>query len=432
MKRNVTFLIVLLLMAAGVMKGQITGSSTAPNFTPYNSSSQTSTFQFPNSGFEHWDTHSGSKDKVTGLFGITYATALGDYTIVPTFWHTFDEASSSVGTTNLNNAAKLNHHYRRSGHNGSHSFGLVCKEVATIPANGALSTGQTRIGSSSAGSASNYNYGHSGASGYSSFGNGTFNYPFTGCPDSLSFWYKTSWSGSAQPIFKVYTYTSNTFKDKANGSLEGDSVGTASHPFNSSTSWKREAWKFNYHHSGNTDGNLSTLVRPTSMLASFSTNKNAGSGNDNDELFVDDLYCIYDKGLATLSIGGDSQNEMLTYFNSREWLTHQNNPNSGVAEYTYGETISVTYIPEVTATAKSKLISSITVSQATVQNPNATITVTHNDGSTFVYTIHFTITNPCNPTHTAITKSACGSYTWNGTIYTESGNYTYSHPDANG
>ena len=286
MKRKITFLTLLLLMAAGMMKGQITGSSTASNFTPYNNSTQTSTFQFPNSGFEHWDTHSNSKEKVTGLFGITYASALGDYTIVPTFWHTFDEASASVGTTNINNSAKLNHHYRRGGHSGNYSIGLVCKEVASIPANGALSTGQTIIGSTSAGNAANYNYGHSGASGYTNLGNGTFNYPFTGCPDSLSFWYKTSWNGSAQPILKVYTYKSSTFKDKANSTLEGDSVGTASHPFNNSTSWKRETWKFNYHHSANTDNNFSTIVRPSSMLASFSTNKNAGSGNENDEIQI--------------------------------------------------------------------------------------------------------------------------------------------------
>ncbi len=44
-------------------------------------------------------------------------------------------------------------------------------------------------------------------------------------------------------------------------------------------------------------------------------------------------------------------------------------------------------------------------------------------------TLHLTINNPV---HTATTETACESYTWNGTAYTASGNYTYSHTDANG
>ena len=44
-------------------------------------------------------------------------------------------------------------------------------------------------------------------------------------------------------------------------------------------------------------------------------------------------------------------------------------------------------------------------------------------------TLHLTIHNP---THTAVTVSECGAYTWNGTEYTQSGDYIYSHPDTNG
>ena len=36
------------------------------------------------------------------------------------------------------------------------------------------------------------------------------------------------------------------------------------------------------------------------------------------------------------------------------------------------------------------------------------------------------------PAPVSITLSACGSYIWNGTEYTQSGDYTYSHPDTNG
>ena len=51
------------------------------------------------------------------------------------------------------------------------------------------------------------------------------------------------------------------------------------------------------------------------------------------------------------------------------------------------------------------------------------------NGCTQVDTLHLTI---YNPVHESVVTSECGSYTWNGRTYTESGVYTYSHPDAHG
>ncbi|MBR5920123.1 MAG: T9SS type A sorting domain-containing protein, partial [Bacteroidales bacterium] len=51
------------------------------------------------------------------------------------------------------------------------------------------------------------------------------------------------------------------------------------------------------------------------------------------------------------------------------------------------------------------------------------------NGCTQVDTLHLTI---FNPQHTAVTAESCGSYEWNGQSYTESGDYTYEHLDANG
>ncbi len=48
---------------------------------------------------------------------------------------------------------------------------------------------------------------------------------------------------------------------------------------------------------------------------------------------------------------------------------------------------------------------------------------------TQVDTLHLTINTPVN---TAMTDTACESYTWNDVTYTESGDYTYSHADSNG
>ena len=51
------------------------------------------------------------------------------------------------------------------------------------------------------------------------------------------------------------------------------------------------------------------------------------------------------------------------------------------------------------------------------------------NGCDSVVTLHLTIHNP---EHNTVTETACGSFTWNGTEYTVSGDYTYSHADANG
>ena len=51
------------------------------------------------------------------------------------------------------------------------------------------------------------------------------------------------------------------------------------------------------------------------------------------------------------------------------------------------------------------------------------------EDSTVIDTLHLTVHHPV---HTATTAGSCGSYTWHDTTYTESGDYTYSHSDANG
>ncbi len=179
------------------------------------------------------------------------------------------------------------------------------------------------------------------------------------------------------------------------------------------------------------------------MLASFSTDKKAGSDvqSNGDVLYLDELWCIYDKGLKSLTIGGTSNTTALNYFNSQEWLTHEptrtydnnGNPsfnNSGTASWNYTTLVcaaSDNDIPQIMALPKSKLITGFVITQATIANPHATITVTHNDNSTFTYTINFTniqtaptITLNNNGTYTpcmgatdaTMTASGAQSYVW--------------------
>ena len=462
----------LLILVAGAVRGQVTQTNT----------------QFPNPGFEKWSRH-GS------------ASFDGNDTTqkwVPFNWHTFDEASCSLwvgcGSARSNHHNSVNYNngtmqqFGGTGTNSTKYIGIKCTSVLNIKANGALSTGQTEVGSMSATNAANYNYTNPNQS--SNFStSGKLSWVFVGCPDSMSFYYYTSMANSAvQPLFKVFLHESGEFRDRADGSLYGGNnvrlIASSVDTFSQSSTWKREAWPFKYTKPGNnsndsytfigqtdrpthsTYGYYTSLNRPSYMLASFSTDKKAGNSNQTsgDLLFIDELWCIYDKGLSSLTIAGTDNPSALNLFNLAEGLTHEpvrtydnnGNPifdNSGTATWMYPTAISCNNIPQVVATPKSKLISEFTITQASAENGyKATIYVKHNDNSTFHYYIQFTPELPtitlnqadgmytaCAGNDITVTASGAASYSWsdnlgnNATIHpTASGTYTVTGTAANG
>ena len=62
---------------------------------------------------------------------------------------------------------------------------------------------------------------------------------------------------------------------------------------------------------------------------------------------------------------------------------------------------------------------------------SGTYNFSHQDanGCTQVDTLHLTIHTPV---HDAVTVEACAPYPWNGQVYTEAGDYTFAHPDGYG
>ncbi|MBQ3749800.1 MAG: putative Ig domain-containing protein [Bacteroidales bacterium] len=478
MKKTLTFLSVLLFLTASVTMGQ----------TP----TKTNT-QFPNPGFECWKQH---EDAST-------TSPQENAKWVPFNWHTFDEAWAHMLAGN--GTAKDNHHYSKNYNNSSMSqfsgtgtntskyIGIVCKYINavifTAYANGALSTGRTSVGSSTPTNNANYNYTDVSTTTQSvsdvATTSGYFSWSFIGCPDSMSFYYYTVMNkSSVKPLFKVYLHGNGEFRDRADGSLYSGNIGSTStkvpligcsvDTFLQSSSWKREVHPFKYtrpaansadnytflgqNSSTNaTYGYYTSLNRPTYILASFSTDIKAGNSNQSngDVLYLDELWCIYDKGLASVSIGGTANNTAKNYFNGKEFLTHEpartydalGNPsfnNSGSATWNYPTPIACNNIPQVTAMPKSKLITDFQITQATAANGyKATIYVKHNDNSTFYYYIQFTPNTPtvsvsssasgsvCPGTSVTLTASGASSYAWSdgstgSTITVQASNRTYT------
>ncbi len=313
-------------------------------------------YQFPNADFEEW-------------------TSYDEGNAVPELWHTFNTMQCDLGYFSCL-VAKNNHSNRVTRDGGGYALQIYAKSVLGNIANGAMTTGRTRVGSTTPSSIENYNYDPEG-----------YRWSFHGRPDSISFYARSSGGISGNALFKVFIHDGNTFQDKADGSLSGTSYGSMIYAFHPTSSWGRFVKEVSW---------TNTTATPQLILGSFSTNEAAGAGSSSDKLDLDALRCIYDKGLASLTIGGVSQEAMLATFNNAEFATHAgltgNRTNSGAAVATCTQLVCYTSdsdFPQVSATKRSPLATSITVTQATMSDPKATITVTHNDGSTFLYTIYF-------------------------------------------
>lgn len=315
-------------------------------------------YQFPNPDFENWS-------KVTGKGGD-----------VPADWHTFSVMKcdlpwyAAIGCP----VAKNNHSNRVQGVSG-YAVELFPKTIAGVLANGALTTGQTRVKEMDPGHRDNYNFDPEG-----------YRWKFNGRPDSIAFYAKSNGGMEGKAFFKVFLHDDKTFIDRSTDEVEGTAYGTMIIAFHPVSTWKRFSKVVTYK----------STKTPQLLLGSFSTNRKAGEGSAKDRLALDKLRCIYDKQLSLLEIDGVSQEEMLRLFNDAELATHDgltdDGSNSGVCalDYPLGVTEWACGIfPVVNAAAKSKLVLDCAVQQATRENPVATITVTHNDGSTFAYKVNF-------------------------------------------
>ena len=426
------YLVALLLAAISVMHGQNTH------------------YQLPNNNFDYWG---GNSDMP-----------------VPVFWYSFSNVSCLLSTSTCDMIATAggfsNHHARVTGHNGSgYACQLYAVDIAGRTVNGVLTTGKSIIASENLSDPANYIYTQR---------NGTCKWSFAGRPDSISLWARFSFLQNEYPkaILRVHIHGDVDYRDVANNTASTAQTGKIANAFcemaNPATTpvngvyksqWTRYAFKFRYWNTNNQSisrPTLSNTEQPSYILASFSTNKRGGVGL-NDSVAYDAINCIYDKGLASLKINGVENTQIKDFFNAHEFLTHEKTINSGAITYDYNQQIcynSEADLPRVTATAKSSLILSISVTQATTTNPRATITVMHNDSSTYVYTIHFSNAHPavslslnnnngiysaCEGDDVSVTASGADFYTWsngmgtNPTIHpTTSGNYTVTGTNEGG
>ena len=369
---------------------------------------------------------------------------------LPSYWYsyssiqcTFDATLCAMAETN---GIFNDHHKKVRGYTGGGSDWAI--QLYTVQKmgkniNGALTTGKIALNSDDFSSTENYVYTQR---------NGSCNWPFAGRPDSLSLRARFSFKQNTYPkaSARIHIHGDVDYEDLYVGSfsdprpgkianLNAEIQNPATTPNSNGvyqSGWTRFAYKFNYWDANNNlidTPTLSNTAQPHYLLASLSTNKNLGVGAE-DSVAIDQITCIYDKGLASLTINGVEQDSIRELFNIKEYAKHDRGTGNNGGQYSiydyhlYCYTPGGNDLPYVTAKPKSGLVTSCVVTQPNLNNPNtiqATIVVTHNDNSTFTYYLVFRNLKPSSPltlSHPDNTYTSCID---NPAVVTVSGAETY-------
>ena len=270
-------------------------------------------FQLPNGGFERW-----------------YYETSDVKSLVPEGFNSFYTAAQDGSLTSLGVAQRCNKSAdTRPGSLGDSSLLMYSTTVTiiivSVRANGNVTSGRMRMGSSTADSPENYNS--------VVVGNSKYCQEITGTPDSLRFWvkYKPGKTGSDGGVNNVTDKgrmtatihgTDNAINDAVRlfrdptdvsnlNSWYGRAVGEM---YQTNNQWVQITVPFEYL--GN---NTTTLPNGNRyLIMSMTTNSTPGGGANNpDSIWFDDVEFVYSACLTDLKIKGTSipnfEKEILTY-----------------------------------------------------------------------------------------------------------------------
>ena len=247
-----------------------------------------SQYQFSNGGFETW----GSKGEPTG-------------------WHSFATAGGTLGSM-VQSSEQLEK--SSSAHSGNYSALIKSRDVKMLGvhvayANAMLTTGQIIGGSSNAHSSDNHNL--------SNRGDGMA-MAFTGRPDSMAIWLKSSFKSSSQKG-RIHVLLHDDADVTDPGTEWSKVVAVAGLNVEQSASWKRVSIPFYYkgetlsilsdvNGSSKTENHTpaSNSIRPSYVLATIASNYMAGDGSANDVMYIDDVAMIYNSSLKSLKVNGSA------------------------------------------------------------------------------------------------------------------------------
>jgi hypothetical protein len=373
--------------------------------------------------------------KAENSFSQVYQLENGDFedwpgsaTTEPTGWNSFPSASCElpwpISTFGCGTATETRH--ERSNDVRPGATGYSCKIYATsafsVTANGALTSGLMHLASTTPDDDSNCNQ--------TKTDDNDFNHRLNAKPDSIVFWAKVvNASNDDSACCHLYIHDNYDLKDPLPANPSGYQShivgGVPSYNFpNNGSQWRRHSAPIIYEGYGSND--------PQFVLITFSTNATPGGGSANDALYIDDIEFIYNPIHHEFSA---------TACGSFEWDgTTYTESNDYVKSYTVGPRDSIVTL-HLTITEAPSREETVTVEQC--GGTHTWYNEEYTESGTYYHTVPTTDPSVCDslitlhltinqPVANEINETACGSYTWNDSIYTESGNYTQTLTAANG
>ncbi len=286
----------------------------------------------------------------------------------------------------------------------SKSVRLQASEVnvflTSIITNGSMTTGKIQVSSTQPTNSGNHTY--------TDPGNGSeYAHPISAIPDSIYFWarYTAGDSGlgnANRARMHAVVHAANKYTDPETNSCGQYKIADAVCNYEP-TDWVQKRIPFT---------SVNDLT-PAFIHITFTTNQTPGVGHKNDRVWIARPELVYNRRLQTLELDG----ELMANFDPDVTI--------------YNIDVCTEVYPQITeAIAQSANINTLTIVQATAENPTATVTINHG-GQNQVYTIHFNYA----PVELFEEVSACQTYTWavNGQVYTESGIFEHaSHNEQTG
>ena len=383
--------------------------------------------QFDNRGFEQWTNRVSE----------------------PTHWHSGGTATGSYAGFLTNQIEQSSQ--TRPGSTGSKSVRLFPHSTWGVLANGNITNGRMNAGSMSSTGSGNYNYTQRSQNAY--------NTPISQLPDSLSIWvcFRCT-STSEQAQVKAVIHGDADYRIIADGTEEPANMHVASavqtftrtSTANGSYVWRRLSIPF-------VNNGPCTDVRYILMTAT--TNATPGSGNSNDDMFVDDVLLIYNPSLSMgqLESGPFEVNEWINVpFTLTGTMSPENlnaSPNEVIAQLsdangnfsnptelgrvtTNGSGTILVRIPDVTASEHYRIRVVSTnypmvgqnIQEVTISGPTYNVTVTANpsDGGSVTGGGTYTGGESCTVHATAATGYTFTNWTEDGTQVSTQADYTFT------
>ena len=273
----------------GTVVARFNESTLYANFTQGGNQVEFTTagFQLNNRGFEAWHDVSIS---ISGVLGSSTPYS----GVEPNSWHGF-LSSTQNGLPNAFKKAAISAvesslQKTEDKHSGNYAALLTACSALNKTANGTMTTGRMNMGNISASNTAN----HAAINTTDTDANGDpFYTPLNGSPDAISAWVKFV-STTTDAKLSAIALTDGAYQDpEASGATYNNVVAKAQDgAITASSAWKQVTVPFDY-----TKG--TTTAAPTQMLITMSTSSTPGGGSGGDQLFVDDIFVIYNAGEVT-------------------------------------------------------------------------------------------------------------------------------------